>query len=62
MNHLLTCRRTFVAILAIILLFVLGLKGQDVSMPIATICGALAAANSFQKKGTVNATEASSDA
>lgn len=53
MKYVMTCRRTFIALTSIVLLFILGLaKGQDVSMPIATICGALAAANSYQKRGS----------
>lgn len=50
MPVILKCRRTIVAILAILCLTALGLtKNMDVAMAIATVTGALSAANSYQR-------------
>lgn len=52
MSRLISCRRTFVAVLAIVCLTTLGLtKSTDVSMAIASIAAALAGANAYQGKG-----------
>ena len=52
MKHIINCRRTFIAVLAILCLTSLGLvKGIDVSMALASVAIGLAAANSYEKKG-----------
>jgi hypothetical protein len=50
MNKLLTCRRTFIALVGIVALTWLGYKGMDVALAITGIAGTLAAANSYEKK------------
>ena len=53
MLKILQCRRTFIAFSGIICLTILGLsKGTDVSIAIAGICSAIAAANSYQASNT----------
>jgi len=50
---ILDCRRSKIAIFAIMVLFYLGYeKGLDVSMAIATVSVGIAGANAFEKKGT----------
>lgn len=51
MKYVMTCRRTFIALTSIVLLFVLGVaKDQDVAFAIAGICSALAGANAWESK------------
>lgn len=53
MKNFLYCRRTFVAITAILALFCLGyFKGTDVAMSIASIAIGIAGANSYEKAAT----------
>lgn len=53
MKFLKTCRRTFIAALAIGCLTVLGLaKDFDVSMALASVAIGLAGANAYEKRGT----------
>ena len=51
MTKLFSCRRTFIAVLAIGCLTYLGSGGQEIGLHIATIAVALAGANAWQKKG-----------
>ena len=62
MRHFMLDRRVFIATLAITCLTAIGLwQGQDVSMAIAGIAGAIAAANAYQRgqeaKGSVYRSE-----
>jgi hypothetical protein len=51
MLHLLKCRRTFVALVAIACLTTIALeKGIDVSMAVASVAVGLAGANAYEKK------------
>lgn len=53
MKHILTCRRTGIAIFGMCILGAALLMGKaDTSMAIAGICMGLAAANSHEKKGS----------
>lgn len=54
MKHLWKCRRTYIATLAIILLFVLGYYSKDASvgMAIATVAVGLAGANAYEGKNS----------
>lgn len=50
MNQLIPCRRTFLATLALLLLFVLSWKnGTDVSMAFVGIIGTVAGSNAYEK-------------
>lgn len=52
MKKVLTCRRSTVALVAIVALTILGLvKDLDVAMAIAGIAGSLAASNAYEKRG-----------
>lgn len=54
MLHLLRCRRTFIALVAIACLTALGFyKSTDTSMAIASVAIGLAGANSYEKSKTV---------
>jgi hypothetical protein len=49
---MLKSRRTFIAVIAIILLGIMGIyKGIDTSMSISAVAIGLAGANAYQKKG-----------
>jgi hypothetical protein len=51
MKHLLTCRRTFIALIGMVLLSTMCLvKGVDTSVSLAAVAMAVAAANAWQKK------------
>lgn len=51
MNKVLTCRRSTLALIGMLLLTILGiLRELDVSAPIAAIAMGVAAANSYEKK------------
>lgn len=59
MKKILNCRRSIISILAIFLLFILGLfKGVDVAASIAAIAIGLAGSNAYEKKGKKNEVDA----
>lgn len=47
-------RRFTVSVFAILALFILGFRGADVSMAIASVACGLAAANAYQKRGNTD--------
>lgn len=52
MKQVISCRRTFISLVAILALLILGLaKGADVALSIASVAAAICAANAAEKRG-----------
>jgi hypothetical protein len=64
MIQILKCRRSSLALIGLLLLFILGMtQGKEVAiaiaLPIAGIIGSIGAANAYEKKGAVNVSKPS---